>query len=372
MRILDRAIIFRFLTNFALLFALLYLCAVGVDTILHMDQNLLATQDGVRRGLYSNRVMGFLIRMLEFYGPRVFQVYQLMAGLLCVGAMGFTFVQMHRSRELVAIMAAGVPLRRCVWAVLGAALVLNGLQVVNQELILPRLAHRLIGTHSSVADKDTSVFTVPLTRDRDGNLFYAGKLHPGEGRIEGFLALQRDAQGRLIQRVTAERAHWDAASGSWLLVEGRAMPRNPDGLGQTVAAHAQPLDRYVTDLSPVVLTARNYRVFAGLLSSSQLDEIAAAGAMDWGLVRRMQLGRLGGVLVNLLVLMIAVPFFLQRGPANMLRQSVLCAAVCVPAIIGGAILMAAPVEGLPPTVMVALPVALLLPAAAARLSWMPS
>ena len=55
-----------------------------------------------------------------------------MVGLLCVGAMGFTFSQMHRTRELVAIMAAGVPLRRCVWAVVGAALALNLLAVDQQ------------------------------------------------------------------------------------------------------------------------------------------------------------------------------------------------------------------------------------------------
>jgi hypothetical protein len=86
----------------------------------------------------------------------------------------------------------------------------------------------------------------------------------------------------------------------------------------------------------------------------------------------MQLGRIGLVAVNLLVLAIAVPFYLRRGPANMLQMSILCAATCVPAIIVSAVVMAAPVAGLPPAVSVALPVAILIPAAVARVSWLPS
>ena len=68
----------------------------------------------------------------------------------------------------------------------------------------------------------------------------------------------------------------------------------------------------------------------------------------------------------------SIPFFLRRGPANMLQMSVMCAAVCVPAIIVSAVVMAAPLSGLPAAVSVALPIALLIPAAAARISWLPS
>ncbi|MFM8816515.1 MAG: hypothetical protein ACKOHI_01305, partial [Phycisphaerales bacterium] len=100
--------------------------------------------------------------------------------------------------------------------------------------------------------------------------------------------------------------------------------------------------------------------------------IAEAGAIDPSQATRMQLGRVGIILVNMLVLAIAVPFFLRRGPASMLQMSVLCAATCVPAIIVSAVVMSAPVSGLPPAVSVAIPIALLIPAAVARISWLPS
>jgi len=71
---------------------------------------------------------------------------------------------MHRTRELVAIMAAGVPLRRCVWAVVGAALALNLLAVVNQELVqalmgtAPRDALLVFYDHDGSASLDAAAY----------------------------------------------------------------------------------------------------------------------------------------------------------------------------------------------------------------------
>ena len=96
--------------------------AASIDVILQMEKYLRAAGANVEFGRYPNKAVAFVGVIVEFHGPRVFQFFQFMVGLLAVGAMGFTFAQMHRTRELVAIMAAGVPLRRCVWAVLGAAL----------------------------------------------------------------------------------------------------------------------------------------------------------------------------------------------------------------------------------------------------------
>lgn len=382
MRILDRAIIFRFLANFALLFGLLFIFAASVDTILNLDDYLKAAGQAVAKGERANRVAAMSVLLFQFQGPRLFQFYQFMVGLLCVGAMGFTFVQMHRARELVAIMAAGVPLRRCVWAVLLAALGLNLLQIANQELVLPRIAERLVAGHESIVEGSSS-FQVPLTRDSAGNLLYASRFDPESGQIRGFLALERTPSGGLARRITARAANWDPATGSWKLVAGEQLDRagvgpqssstpSPAAPDSSASSQAEPVAEYLTDLSPKALTARHYRLFAQWLSSAELVEITKAGAIDETVARRMQLGRWGSILVNLLVLAVAIPFFLQRGPANMLRQTILCAGVCVPAIIVSAILMAAPVPGLPPTVMVALPVAALVPAACARLGWMPS
>jgi len=373
MRILDRAIVGRFLVNFAILFTLLYVLAASIDVILQMKEFVAATAAEVKSGRHSNSVVAFVSLVAEFHGPRLFQFFQFMVGLVGIGAMGFTFAQMHRARELTAIMAAGVPLRRCVWAVVFAALALNMFEVANQELILPRLAERLMRDHGDLGKPGGAAFTVPLTRDSAGNLLYASKFDPESGRITGFLGLERDDRGSLVRRVTANAATWDAARAAWLLESGTALRRDPAVReGSTVQEPPSPAEAWPTDLSPRALTARNYRLFAQVLSSPELGRLADAGAIERSQADRMVYGRIGTVIVNLLVLVAAVPFFLQRGPANMLRETVLCAATCVPAIILSAVLMAAPVPGLPPAVSVALPIAVLTPVAVARLSWLRS
>jgi lipopolysaccharide export LptBFGC system permease protein LptF len=373
MRILDRTIVSRFLWNFFVLFALLFVFAASIDVILQMEKYLRAAGANVEFGRYPNKAVAFVGVIVEFHGPRVFQFFQFMVGLLAVGAMGFTFAQMHRTRELVAIMAAGVPLRRCVWAVLGAALALNAVAVVNQELVLPRFADTLMLDHVDLSRADRAAFPVTLTRDSSGNLMYASSFDPETGRITGFLGLERDEQGSLVRRTTAPAAAWDDERSAWVLEKGTAVTRDPSVRdGATQSPTPQPAAEWRTDLSPKAIAARHYRLFAQMLSSADLAKIAAAGAIERSQVDRMQLGRGGSVLVNLLVLAIAVPFFLQRGPVNMLQMSVLCAAATVPAIIVSAIVMAAPIGGLPPAVAVAIPIALLTPVAVARISWLPS
>lgn len=373
MRILDRAIVLRFLFNFAVLFSLLYILAASIDVILQMREFVAASTASVSAGTHGNVVTAFVSHVVGFHGPRLFQFFQFMVGLVSIGAMGFTFSQMHRARELTAIMAAGVPLRRCVWAVLVGALALNLFEVANQEVILPRLAERLMLDHGDLGKPGGASFTVPLTCDSSGNLLYATNLDPETGRITGFLGLERDSQGSLVRRVTASGASWDAARSAWVLESGTALKRDPAVReGSTVQEPPAPAEAWPTDLSPRALTARNYRLFAHVLSSPELGRLAEAGALDRSQAERMQLGRVGGVIVNLLVLVAAVPFFLQRGPANMMRETVLCAGTCVPAIILSAVLMAAPIPGLPPAVSVALPIAVLVPVAVARLSWLRS
>ena len=76
--------------------------------------------------------------------------------------------------------------------------------------------------------------------------------------------------------------------------------------------------------------------------------------------------RFAGACVNLLMLVICLPFFLVREPQKMLRPSVICAAVAVPGLLGSLFTMTVDLPNIPATVGVFLPVALLLPVAAWR------
>jgi lipopolysaccharide export LptBFGC system permease protein LptF len=141
--IIDRHIAARFLANFALIFAVMFLFGVAIQTILNLDSYTEAARAAVAEGRFASVWTALPVAFIDFNAPRVFQFYAYLVGLGCVAAAGFTLVQMVRSRELVALLAAGVSLWRVALSIGMVAVFLNLLQLVNGEVVLPRLAQRL-------------------------------------------------------------------------------------------------------------------------------------------------------------------------------------------------------------------------------------
>jgi lipopolysaccharide export LptBFGC system permease protein LptF len=371
MGILARHVASRFLWNFAALFGALYLFGVGIDVVISTNKFLEAADLAVRQGIASSRFMGFVVMLLDFHGPRIFQFLQFMVGMVSVGAMGFTFSQMHRARELTAIMAAGIDLRRIAFVVLLAALALNLVQLASQEWILPRLAPRLVRSHSDMVEGRGSAFPVPLSRDASGKLLQAASFDPATGRLTGLIVLERDARGRARTRISAESARWDATREVWVLDGGKAI-RLPDSPNARAAADSgefeRPADEVATNLGPESILTRRFRIYGQMLSTPQLLELRDGGGPDRTLAGRLLASRVLGPLVNLLVLAAAIPYFLLREPRGMLGQSLRAAAFAVPVSITALTLTTVPLSGLPPLLGAAIPAALLLPWAVWRLS----
>ncbi len=367
MNLLDRHIIVRYLSNFVLLFGLLFVFAISIDVVVQFDRFSDAAR--IRAEETASAYPLVLVQaILDFHAPRIFQFFAFMTGLVGIGAAGFTLVQMHRSRELVAIMAAGVPLQRVAAAVLAAQLGIVLLQLADQELVLPRLASRLVREHDSILQPGVETFEAPLMRDGDGDLLYAAEIDPRAGVASSVLVLERDADGRAVSRITASRATWDEAIESWRLVDGLRMETESDA-GR--AATRTPIEIWETDLSPQMLMARRSLNFAQMLSLGQLRDLRDAGGASDARLERTIFGRFSGALINLLVPIIAIPFFLVRNPGiTMLSRSLQAAMVSIPLLIGALAAMTVAIPGLPAGVGAFLPVALLLPVAIARMAYL--
>ena len=77
------------LLNFTILFVLFYVLGAVIDIIVNLDEfdkaaRLLAEGDGV-----VNRIGALLSVALKFEGPRFFQVYAYLHGIIAIGAMAF-------------------------------------------------------------------------------------------------------------------------------------------------------------------------------------------------------------------------------------------------------------------------------------------
>ncbi len=370
MLLLDRYIILRFLGNFALLFTLLFVFAISIDVVVQFDEFIEAAEVVAERDGRWVPVV-FIEGVLDFHGPRIFQFYAFMVGLVGVAAAGFTLVQMHRSRELVAIMAAGVPLHRVAAAIIAAQVGLVMLQLVDQELILPRLATKLNRVHDRVLQPGVETFEVPLARDAEGALLFASSLDPNTGTARSLLVLRRGETGVAEERITAPSATWDEGVQGWRLEGGRVLGTRTGDDGRI--ALRTDIDVWETDLSPRKLLARRSKNFAQMLSVRQLRSMRGDGSGSDGGLDRVIFGRFSGAMVNLLVMAIVVPFFLERtAAANMLVRSMKAAAVAIGILVGTLAATTVAIGDLPPGVGAFLPVAILLPVAFGRLAYLRS
>ncbi len=366
MRILDGYIVRRFLANFIVLLALLFVFAVSVDLLLELDEYVDVARE--RAGEDSSaltKTIALIGVVVNFHGPRIFQFYAYMLGLLTVGAMGFTLAQMHRHRELVAVLAAGVKLQRLALPLVITAFCLNLLQLVNQEMILPRLAPMLIRSHDAIGKEGVDAFEMRFTRDGKGNLFQAPLFDPNTNTLQRLTILERDDGGRTVRRITADEARWNERDGAWHLTNGRVLvPQKQGSQDTTYMLLGHPIERYPTDLTPEVVTMRRFREFATMLSLGQIqDMLRSPGVVDSDALIRFAFARFTTVLINMIVLVMTLPFFLVREPVSLLRNSVLCAGTAIPATMGALLAFALDLPGIPPVVGVFLPVLVLVPVA---------
>ena len=373
-QILDRYIVIRVLVNFLILFLLLYLFAATIDIILNLERFDEVARDRLPEdvGLIRRLSMAFLLAF-NFHGPQFFQFYAYLHGLVAIGAVAFTLSQMSRSRELVAMLAAGRSLFRAsapiLWVVLGFGL----LQVINQELVLPRLAPLLLRGHDQIGMEGTSAFPVPFTMDSQGRLLQSPAFDPIQGMLENPSIIIRDEKGRTVERIRASTATWDEEELCWMLDAGTVVKIEHDGVDFTVASRPEPLDRFMTDLSPSLLTVRRFGQYTGMLSTGQINELLESpDVQEADTLRRSRYARWASILVNILVMLIALPFFMHREPSSLLARSLLCAVVVVPLYLVVATFMLVPLPGISPALGAFLPVIVLLPISLARFGWIRS
>lgn len=396
MTTLDRYIARQFLLNVALLLVLLASFVVMVDVSLNLGrfvgaaERLLAAP-GEADGLDPARGEGIsplrraaltVLLVFNLWWPRLLQLFNFVLPLVMVGAMGFTFTQLVRQREVVAMLAGGVSLYRVARPVLLCAAALSLVQVLNQELVIPRIAPLLTRDPGSAAGRGVESFAVPVTPDGQGRLISAARFEHASGTLHGVNVWERDASGRAVRRISAERATFDGQA--WTLERptvialsmrpGLAPGASPSLPPPPAAANPAPTaapaaaapDRLVTDLDPPTILANQFSAFSQTLSWVQIRDALATPGLKPRVrdrLERVGWGRLSALLCGLLSLVIALPFFLTREPRNMILQSLKAAPVAIVTLLGGVLGTAAPVPGLPPAFAVFLPVLVLAPLA---------
>ena len=359
MRTLDRYIVRQFLLNFVILTFVMMSLYVLVDAIINIDEFVAAGQYRAQMRSDNHYVwLWILYALADFYLPMVVLVYIFLSGLLVVAAAGFTLSGLSRSGELIGMVASGISMYRIAAPLLVVGCLLNILTLPLQEYVVPPLANKLARGQSEAKYDAKATYSIRLNfdgpgnpdLDKPGNLLSAFEFDPVAQSLKNVTILVRNEQGLVRQRITADAARWDEdypwtdrkaemRRGGWRLIHGQMITRQLGGYEAAVAGRgSQPVGFFGTDLSPQVMLARRATIYPRLLSLSTLREMAANPAADAAVISRIVHSRFSLAVVNALILVMALPYFLLRTPSNLAIKGVQAAAFCL-AVWGAAVVV---------------------------------
>lgn len=368
MKILDRYIVRQFLVNFIILSVVMLSLFVLVDLIVDLDEFITAGKDRLEaHPEFAYLWIAILYSIFDFYYPIALLMYVFFSGLVVVAAMGFTFTALSRNGELVAMVTSGISMYRIAAPILVTGFVLNILALPIQEYLVPPLANKLARGKSQARFDYVETFEVRFAVDRNGSLLSAAEFDAAQKLLRKVVILIRDDQGQAIERLTASSARWNEVRQGWELTDGQMVKRESGADRASMLTRRVVRDEsfYPTTLSPQVLLARRAAIYPRLLSMTELLQMSYVtnNQNDADTLHRIMHSRFSLMGMNLLILVLALPFYLNREPVNFMVQAVKAAGVCLGAWCNGLVLMQGG-AGLNPATAAWLPVVILLPIAA--------
>ncbi|MCG8521014.1 MAG: LptF/LptG family permease, partial [Pseudomonadales bacterium] len=335
----------------------------ATDEAIAKEMNLQVTQvQQIKHDIEPGSISSFIgtvWHIFDYYTPIMLLIYVFFSGLIVTAAMGFTFSAMIRARELTAIIASGISLYRVALPIVIVGGILSLINLPLQEYAIPAMAERITRDKLDLKRNENRDAPVIFARDGEENLISGANFLKDEEQFnKGITILVRDEKGLTKQQIRATQASWDAKNGGWKLVQGAAFTP-PSG-------HAA-IDFFKTDLSPAVLKLRQNDMYRQLMSIGNLQAMRSNPALrsqDVEGVTRIIWSRFSLIILNVLVLVIGLPYFLTRIPGNMLKQGLKAAGACVGAWAGGVIVLQAGNSYLGPASAAWLPVIINLPISA--------
>lgn len=322
--VIDRYVLRALLVNYLIALGAMLSLFVVLDMLFNMDEF-------TEQGFPLTTVIGNIVR---YYVPNLVLYFVQLSSVIAVVACAATVARMRKLNELTAVLASGVSLYRIARPVLLFGVAVTALLVVSTEMIIPSIAHLLARDHDDMDGRRT--FEVLFLRDRQNALLSAGKFDPRTRELSRLLVLTRDAEGGVRSTLEADRATWEPPDflhpgGRWRLDRARMTTRvrgEGVGFGPREDKPATHPTHYESDLSPEAIQVRQSEGWIRFLSLSQLQTLQRAGAGDPVAIAQTIHARRTGPMVSLVLLVLGLPFFLDRSPANILSDAGKCTIAC--------------------------------------------
>ncbi len=320
MGVFDRYIFRSLLVN--------YLTALGAMLCLYVVLDMFVNMDEfTEQGYPLPTVVGNII---SYYLPNLLLYFSQLSGVITLFACMATLARMRKNNELTAVLSSGVSLYRLARPIVVFGIAASGLLVLDTEVLIPAVAHKLARDHD---DADgTRAYEVLFLRDRDDALLSAGRFHPITHDLQRLLVLTRDENGDIVSTLEADAATWEKPglthpTGRWRLQRGRLtrrVRRDQAGIGPREDKQVSYPVYYESDLGPAAIQVRQSEGWLRFLSLAQLDELQRHGGANLAAVLQTKHARRAAPLVSLVMLLLGLPFFLDRSPVSLVSDSGRC------------------------------------------------
>ncbi|MEO6437168.1 MAG: LptF/LptG family permease [Tepidisphaeraceae bacterium] len=346
MKILDRYVLSLFLKNYLISLMVLIGLYVVLDMVFNFDE-LAELQTASNVGGVSS-ALSVLHGIADYYFFQCFRIFVHLSGIIPIVAAAFTLIRLTRFNELTASLAAGVPLLRIALPIVIAAGVLNVLLIVDQELIIPRIIPRLTRHHDEIAFGSRAK-KIRAMQDQDKALLNAARYHPQKPASPAWMeemdVIVFDPGTFMpVAHIRADKAEWDTRNRQWNLTEGRIVTGlKPDGQ----VSGEKPFAAYKSSVTPDEVALFLSGEYVDMLPRSRikllLERPKSYGTND---LLRVYHSRWVQPVLNVLLLLLAVPCVMSREPGRV-KQGVLLCTVLVGACLSS-IFLCYQLAGTPP------------------------
>ena len=209
MKILDRYVAKNFIIGYVIAFCVLMGLRIITDLFIKLDE---FTENP------DLDTVTVIKHILTFYALNCTLYFRDFAGMITAVAAAFSLGLMIRSNELVAVMASGISLKRIIAPIVFIALLLTGLQVIDQELLIPPLADKLVRSHDDLPGQES--YDVKFIGDGNGSLINSQRFEVETSTMHDPIILLRQKTSMpgiwaVTGRIDAERAVYDSQEGRW-------------------------------------------------------------------------------------------------------------------------------------------------------------
>jgi lipopolysaccharide export system permease protein len=329
MKILDRYVLLSFLKNYLISFMVLIGLYIVMDMVFNFDELAEPQVTGAVGGVAS--VVTIMRGIADYYFYKSFQIFVHLSGIIPVVAAAFTLIRLGRFNELTASLAAGVPLLRTAMPIIIAAMVANVLLVVDQELIIPGMIPKLTRKHDELHQSSSHTFRVAAMQDESGGLLNVARYHPPVDEKPAWMeevdVTLVDNNFTPVAHIRAKKGEWDRRSKEWKLTDGVRVTGLSPGVNRGIKE--EPWPAYKSSITPDEVALYRSGEYVELLPTSRikllLERPKNYGTID---LQRVKHSRFTQPLLNVILLLLAIPCLLSREPGQIKTGIMYCVVLC--------------------------------------------